>query len=58
MRILLYKWLIGDEHLWWYDIHVTHMKFLDKLHDLLVLMDLQETESGVRIILKYVGDVP
>ena len=42
-HILLYKVLIGDELLWSYEIHVTHTKFLDKLHNLLVLMNLPKT---------------
>ena len=47
---LLHKWLIGYEILLWYDIHVTHTKFLDKLHNLLVLLNSPQTESGVRSI--------
>ena len=49
---LLYKELIGDELLWFYDIHVTHTKFLDKIRNLLVLLNIPQTEYGVRIILK------
>ena len=38
-RSLLHKELIGYELLLWYDIHVTHTKFFDKLRNLLVLMN-------------------
>ena len=36
---LLYKVRIDDELLWWYEIHVTPTKFLDKLCNLLVLLN-------------------
>ena len=42
-RILLYKGKIGDELLWWYDIYVTHTKFIYKLRNLLVLMNPPKT---------------
>ena len=57
-RILLYKRLIGYEILLWYDIHVTHTEFLDKLRNLLVLLGIPQTDSGVWGILKDAGDVP
>ena len=56
--ILLYKGLIVYELLWWYDIHVTHKKFFDKLCNLLVLLNFLNTESVFWIILKYSSDVP
>ena len=40
---LLYKGLIGYELLLWYDIHVTHTEFIDKLHNLLVLINIPKT---------------
>ena len=57
-RSLLYKVLKRYEILLLYNIHVTHTKFLDKLCNLLVLLNTPQTESGVRIILKDVSDVP
>ena len=39
MHSLLYQGLGRGELLWWYDIHVAHTKFLDKLRKLLVLMN-------------------
>ena len=53
---LLYKRLMGYDILLWYDIHVTHSKFLDKLCNLLVLLIIPQTESGVRSILKDARD--
>ena len=58
LRNLLYKGLIGYDILLWYDIHVTHTKFLDKTRNLLVLLNIPHTESGVRSILKDASDVP
>ena len=58
MCSLLYKGIIGYDILLWDGIHVTHTKFLDKLRNLLVLMYIPQTESGVIIILKYASDVP
>ena len=49
-RSLLYKGIIGYEILLWYDIHVTHMKFIDKLRNHPVLLNRPQTESGVRSI--------
>ena len=43
MHSLLYKGLIGYEIVLWYYIHVTHTKFLDKLCNLLVLLNIQQT---------------
>ena len=40
---LLYKELIGYEILLWYDIHITHMIFLDKFRYLLVLLYIPQT---------------
>ena len=57
MHSLFYKGHIGDDILCWYDIHVTHMNFLDKISNLLVLMNYPKMLSGVKIILKYVSDV-
>ena len=58
MHSLLYKGIIGDELLWWYYIHVTHTKFVDKLCNLLVLLSFPMTESGIRSILKSASGVP
>ena len=55
---LLYKGLICDELLLWYDIHVAHTEFLDKLCNLLVLLNITNTEYGVRSILKDSNDAP
>ena len=49
--------LIGDELLWWYEIYVTHTKFIDKLRNPIVHLNLPKTESVVRGILKYASDV-
>ena len=54
----LYKGIIGCELILWYDIHVTHTNFLDKLRNFLVLLNKPQRESGVRSILKDVSDVP
>ena len=56
--ILLYKGLVSYEILWWYEIHVTHTNFLDKIRNLIVLMDLPKSEYGFRSILKDSIDVP
>ena len=56
--ILLYKGLIGDDLLWWYGIHVTQTKFLDKIRNLLVLLNILNIEYGIRSILKDESDVP
>ena len=58
LRSPLYKGLIGYDILLWYDIHVTHTKFLDKLRNLLVLLNSPQIESGVISILKYASDAP
>ena len=58
LRSLLNKGLIGYDIILWYDIHVTHTKFLDKFRNLLVLLNIPQTESGVRSILKDESDVP
>ena len=42
-RRLLYKGLIGYEILLWYDIHVTHTKFPDKLRNFIVLLNSPQT---------------
>ena len=42
-RSLLYKGLICFDILLWYDIHVTHTKFLDKLCNLLVFLNIPQT---------------
>ena len=42
-RSLSYKGLIGYELLLWYGIHFTHPKFLDKLRNLLVLINIPKT---------------
>ena len=55
---LLYRELTGCDILLWYDIHVTDTKFLDKLRNLLVLLNFPKTESGVRSFLKDTSDVP
>ena len=57
-RSLLYKRLIVYELLLWYDIHVTHKKFLDQLCNILVLLNRPKTEYGAIIIFKYASDVP
>ena len=55
---LLYKGLIGDEILWWYDTHFTHTKFIDKPCNLIVLLNFPRKEYKVEIILKYASYVP
>ena len=42
-RSLFYKRLMGDDLIWWYYIYITHTKFLDKLRNLLVLMNPPKT---------------
>ena len=54
---LLSKGLIGDEILWWYDIHVKPTNFLDKLCKIIVLMNFPDAESGIIIILKDASNV-
>ena len=49
---------MGYELLLWYDIHVTHTKFLDKLRNLLVILNIPQTESGFRNIIKDMSDLP
>ena len=56
-RKLLYKGLVCDEILWWYDTHVTHKRFFYKLRNLLVLLNLPNTGSGFRGILNEAIDV-
>ena len=58
MRTLLYKGHICYELLLWYDTHITNKKFLDKFRNLLVLLNIPQTESVVRSILKYASDLP
>ena len=52
MHIFLYKGLISDDLLRFYDIIFTHKKFLDKLCNLLVLLNSLKPESGIRGIFK------
>ena len=42
-RSLVNKVIMVDELLWWYEIHVTNKKFLDKLYNLLVLLNFPKT---------------
>ena len=56
-RSLLYKGLISYYTILWYEIHVTHMKFTNKLRNLLVLMYMPQTEYWVISILKDGNDV-
>ena len=56
-RILLHKGLIDDELLCFYDIYVTHTKFLDEICNLLVLINRPTTESVIRSIFKDASDV-
>ena len=53
--ILLNKGTIGNDIIRSHDIFVTHTKFLDKIHNLLVFLSLPEMESRIRSILKYVN---
>ena len=55
---LSYKGRVGDEILYWYDIHVTHMMFIDKILNLLVLLNFPDTESWIRCILEDASDAP
>ena len=55
---LLYKGNICYDILLWYGIHVTHTKFLDKIRNLLLLLNIPQMESGFRSILKDASDVP
>ena len=57
-RSLLYKRLICYDILLWYVIHVTHTKFIDQLRNLLVLLNIPQTISRVRSILKDASDAP
>ena len=56
-RSLLYKVLMGYGLILWYGIHVAHTKFLDKIRNLLLILNISNTESGVRSILKDASDV-
>ena len=53
--ILLFKVILGDELFWLYDTLVTHTQFLDKICNLLALINFPKTESGTRGILKDTG---
>ena len=55
---LLYKGLISYDILLWYDICVTHTKFLDKIRNLLVLLNIPKTEYGVKFVLRDASEVP
>ena len=50
---LFQKRLVGDEILSLYDIQVTHTKFLNKLFNLLIFMNLPKMKSWLINILKY-----
>ena len=52
MRILLYKGLLGDELFWLYGMYFTQTKFIDRIFNLLVLLNFPKTESEVISILK------
>ena len=54
---ILHQVLIGNELLGLYDINVTHMKFLGKLRNLLVLLNRLKKKSRIIIILKDASDV-
>ena len=57
INIFLKKGLIDNNIIRLYDILVTHTKFLDKILNLLVLLNLPETEYRIRVILKYLSNV-
>ena len=54
---LLCKVHKGDEILWFYDTQIKHTGILNKIHNLLVVMNPQNTKYEIAIILKYVIDV-
>ena len=53
----LYKGIIGEDILGLYEIHVTHKKFLDKLLNLLVIMNNLNMKFIIINTLKYASDV-
>ena len=50
---LLNKGIICNDLLGLHDILVTHIKFLNKLFNLLVLLNCQDMKSRIRSTLKY-----
>ena len=58
MNIFLNRGTIGNDIIRFHDVLVTHTKFLNKLHNLLVLLSHPEMESRIRSILKYASDIP
>ena len=57
-HILLHKGLVCCEIFWLYYIQDVHMKLLDEIHNLHVLINIPNTESGFRIIFKDVSNLP
>ena len=53
----MYKELVSDDILWLYVIQITHSKFIDKVHNLLVIMNDLKSKYSVRIILKKLSDI-
>ena len=49
---LLYKKLISDDLLWFYAIQITHRRFIDKVHELLLIINYLKGKYSVIIILK------
>ena len=57
MHAILHKGLIGDDLLLFYDVYVTHTHILDKLRNLLLILNFPKTESEIRIISKDAIDI-
>ena len=55
--ILLNKVIIGNDILGLYGIFFTHTKFLNKLFNLVVLLNIPESKPNIISILKDVGSI-
>ena len=52
------KWThISDEILWFYDVEITHTQLLDKLRNLLVVINYTDTKYIIMCILKDTSDL-
>ena len=56
-RSIFHKGLIGDEILWLCEVHVTHTRFLYKIHNLLMIMNRPKTEYEIISIFKDMSDI-
>ena len=54
---IFHNGIIGNELRWLYDIQVTHTTFIDKLYNLLVILNLTKNKYLIIIILKDASDI-